>query len=553
MHPEVSKEASTTGKRVYEGKIYAVLRSLLRFSLAHRWSFVFAMVALVALSAFSYRFMKQGFFPDMVYDQLYMEYKLPEGTNYTRVTRDLEEIEAYLKTRPEVTHVTASVGGTPGRYNLVRNIANPSLAYGELIIDFTSPDALVDNMPEIQQYLSSRYPDAYVKLNRYNLMFKKYPIEAQFLGPDPAILHQLADSARAIMERTPEVCLITTDWEPQVPVLTIEYDQPSARALGLSRNDVSLSLLTATGGIPIGSFYEGIHKNNIYLKCLDEKGEPIEDLGNAQVFSSLPSLNGLLNEETMVKLKAGTLSKEDLVESIMGSTPLKQISKEIDIRWEDPVVPRYNGQRSQRAQCSPAPGIETEKARLAIAEQIENIPLPEGYSLVWQGEKIASDQSMKYLFQNFPLAIILMIAILIMLFKDYRKPIIIFCCIPMIFVGVVAVMLLTGKVFNFVAIVGTLGLIGMLIKNGIVLMDEITLQINEGVEPITALIDSSQSRLRPVMMASLTTILGMIPLLSDAMFGSLAAAIMGGLLCSTLITLLFIPILYALFFKIKNN
>ena len=359
--------------------------------------------------------------------------------------------------------------------------------------------------------------------------------------------------ARTIMENTPEVCLITTDWEPQIPVLTIEYDQPSARALGLSRNDVSLSLLTATGGIPIGSFYEGIHKNNIYLKCLDEKGEPIEDLGNAQVFSSLPSLNGLLNEETMVKLKAGTLSKEDLVESIMGSTPLKQISKGIDIRWEDPVVPRYNGQRSQRVQCSPAPGIETEKARLAIAERIEKIQLPEGYSLVWQGEKIASDQSMKYLFQNFPLAIILMIAILIMLFKDYRKPIIIFCCIPMIFVGVVAVMLLTGKVFNFVAIVGTLGLIGMLIKNGIVLMDEITLQISKGIEPVTALIDSSQSRLRPVMMASLTTILGMIPLLSDAMFGSLAAAIMGGLLCSTLITLLFIPILYALFFKIRND
>ena len=551
LHPAI--DTDSTGKRVYKGKIYATLRSALRFGLAHRWSFVFAMTGLLLLSVFGYQYMRQGFFPDMVYDQLYMEYKLPEGNNYTRVVRDLEEIETYLKGREEITHVTTSIGGTPGRYNLVRSIANPSLSYGELIIDFTSPETLVEHIDEIQAYLSQAYPDAYIKLKRYNLMFKKYPIEAQFLGPDPAILHQLADSARAIMERTPEVCLITTDWEPQVPVLTIEYDQPSARALGLSRNDVSLSLLTATGGIPIGSFYEGIHKNNIYLKCLDEKGEPIEDLGNAQVFSSLPSLNGLLNEETMVKLKAGTLSKEDLVESIMGSTPLKQISKEIDIRWEDPVVPRYNGQRSQRAQCSPAPGIETEKARLAIAEQIENIPLPEGYSLVWQGEKIASDQSMKYLFQNFPLAIILMIAILIMLFKDYRKPIIIFCCIPMIFVGVVAVMLLTGKVFNFVAIVGTLGLIGMLIKNGIVLMDEITLQINEGVEPITALIDSSQSRLRPVMMASLTTILGMIPLLSDAMFGSLAAAIMGGLLCSTLITLLFIPILYALFFKIKNN
>ena len=550
------KSEKTTGEanvRVYKGRVYVYLRTALRFGLAHRWSFVFAMVGLLGLSLWGYGYMRQGFFPDMVYNQLYMEYKLPEGTNSTQVVRDLQEIEAYLKGREEITHVTISVGGTPGRYNLVRSIANPSLSYGELIVDFTSPEELVENMDEIQSYLSRAYPDAYVNLKRYNLMFKKYPIEAQFMGPDPAVLHRLADSARHIMENTPEVRLVTTDWEPQVPVLTIEYDQPAARALGLSRNDVSLSLLTATGGIPIGSFYEGIHANTIYLKCLNEEGDPIEDLGNTQVFSSLPSLNGLLNEEMMVKLKAGTLSKEELVEGIMGSTPLKQISKGVDVRWEDPVVPRYNGQRSQRVQCSPAPGLETEQARLAVASQIENIPLPEGYTLCWQGEKIASTDSMKYLFKNFPLAVILMIAILIMLFKDYRKPIIIFCCIPLVFVGVVAVMLLTGKTFNFVAIVGTLGLIGMLIKNGIVLMDEITLQIGRGVEPMTALIDSSQSRLRPVMMASLTTILGMIPLLTDAMFGSLAAAIMGGLLFGTLITLLFIPVLYALFFHIKQT
>lgn len=551
LHPAV--ETNATGAREYKGRTYAVLRAALRMGLAHRWSFVLTMLVLLGLSAFGYRYMRQGFFPDMVYDQLYMEYKLPEGNNSTQVVQDLREIESYLKTRKEVMHVTTSIGGTPGRYNLVRSIANPSLAYGELIIDFTSPEELVDNMDEIQSYLTHHYPNAYVKMKRYNLMFKKYPIEVQFTGPDPAVLHRLADSARSIMEHTPEICLITTDWEPQVPVLSIEYDQAAARTLGLSRNDVSLSLLSANGGIPIGFFYEGIHRDNIYLKCLDEKGQPIEDLSNTQVFSSLPSLNGLLNEETMVKLKAGTLSKEELVESLMGSTPLKQISKSIDIRWEDPVVPRYNGQRSQRVQCSPTPGIETEKARQAIARQIERIELPEGYTLQWQGEKSASDQSMKYLFKNFPLAIILMIAILIMLFKDYRKPLIIFCCIPMVVVGVVAVMLLTGKTFNFVAIVGTLGLIGMLIKNGIVLMDEITLQINQGVEPMKALIDSSQSRLRPVSMAALTTILGMIPLLPDAMFGSLAASIMGGLTFGTLITLLFIPVLYALFFHINTQ
>jgi len=546
-----SQGGEQISRREYPGRIYATLRIILNYGLKHRWGSVCAMVALLILSGIGYTFMKQGFFPDMVYDQLYMEYKLPEGTDSKKVAKDLQEIEAYLKTREEITHVTTSIGGTPGRYNLVRSIANPSLSYGELIIDFTSSDALEENMDAIQQYLTTHYPDAYVKLKRYNLMYKKYPIEAQFLGPDPAVLHRLADSARIIMEQTPEVCLITTDWNPDVPVLTVEYDQPAARALGLSRNDVSISLLTATGGIPIGTFYEGIHKDNIYLKSVNEQGKPIEDLNNTQIFSQLPSINGLMDKEFLVKLQSGNFDKNEIVETLMGSTPLQQISKRIDVRWEPSVVPRYNGQRSQRVQCSPAPGIETEYARQSIAEQIEAIHLPEGYSLQWQGERKASTQSMKYLFQNFPLAIVLMIAILIMLFKDYRKPIIILCCLPFVIVGVVIVMLLTGKVFNFVAIVGTLGLMGMLIKNGIVLMDEITLQINQGTEPITALIDSSQSRLRPVMMASLTTILGMIPLLPDAMFGSLAASIMGGLLFATVITLFFIPVLYALFFKIK--
>lgn len=540
-------------RREYKGKVYAIQRKCLNLFLSHRWITVGGLICLLLLSGLGYGFMRQGFFPDMTYNQLYMEYKMPEGSNYTRVEKDLKEIEAYLRTYEEITHVTTSVGSTPGRYCLVRSIANPSLAYGELIIDFTSAKALEKKIDEIQDYLTEQYPDAYIKMKRYNLMFKKYPIEAEFLGPDPAVLHALADSAKAIMEKNPMVCLVTTDWDPKIPVLSIEYDQPSARALGLSRSDVSMSLLSATNGIPVGSFYEGIHSNTIYLKCLDEKGEKVGNLGNTQVFSTMPSLNGLLDEEVMAQLQSGAIDKTTLIDKLMATTPLKQICKSIDIKWEDPVVPRYNGQRSQRVQCSPVPGVETEDARAAIATEIEAISLPEGYSLKWQGEKYASDRSMKYLFKNFPLAIMLMIVILIVLFKDYRKPIIIFCSLPFLIVGVVAVMLITGKTFNFVAIVGTLGLMGMLIKNGIVLMDEITLQLNRGVPPVTALIDGAQSRLRPVMMASLTTVLGMIPLLWDAMFGSLAACIMGGLLFGTLITLLFIPVLYALFFNIKNE
>ncbi len=536
---------------LYSGRVYRWLRAALGFGLRHRIASIVFALALVGLSVYGYFFMRQGFFPDMVYSQLYMEYKLPEGTNSTRVAADLKEIEAYLKTRPEIGSITASTGGTPARYNLVRSIATPSLSYGELIIDFRSPKDLEQNIDDIQAELTARYPDAYVKLKRYNIMYKKYPIEAQFTGPDPAVLHDLADRAQRIMEASPEVCLITTDWEPEMPVLEIEYDQSAARRAGLSRQDIAISMLSAGGGIPIGTFYDGLHKNTIYIKCTDTDGQPIDNLENVPIFSVLPNVGNVLNEETLMKLKEGRLSRADLVESALQTMPLKQVSRGVEVGWEDPVIPRYNGQRAQKVMCSPAPGIETESARKAIAAQIESIPLPTGYSLSWEGEKGASDETMLYLFKNVPLAIVLIIAVLILLFGDYRKPIIILCGIPLLAVGVVGAMLITGKSFTFCAIVGALGLVGMMIKNCIVLMDEIGDQIGSGKEPFEALLSSSESRLRPVMMASLTTILGMIPLLSDAMFGSMAATIMGGLLFSTLATLFLVPILYAMFFGIK--
>lgn len=535
----------------YKGMSYTMLEKIMNFGLRFRFIMIALAVGLVVLSVWSYRFLNQAFFPDMEYDQLYMEYKLPEGTNHTQVAQDLAEINEYLKSRKEVTHITTSIGGTPSRYNLVRSVATPSLSYGELIIDFETPKALVENIDDIQKELNKRYPDAYIKLKRYNLMFKKYPIEICFSGPDPSVLHRLADSAMAIVAASDKVYLPTSDWEPQVPVLSVNYDQPAARTTGLSRSDVATSILAYTSGIPIATFYDGIHSEGIVLKCTDAQGNDLDRIDNVPVFGMLPNFNTLFDRSTLQKLISGGADKDKIIEMITQTTPLKQVAKAVELKWEEPVVMRYNGQRQQRIQCSPRPGVGTEAARAAIAKQIEKIELPNGYSLSWQGEKMASDRSMKYLFNGFPLAIILIIMILIMLFKDYKKPAIIFCCIPLIFVGVIPAVLVTGKPFGFVAIVGVLGLIGMMIKNGIVLMDEINLQISEGVEPRDALIGSSKSRLRPVMMASLTTILGMIPLIPDAMFGSLAVTIMGGLFVGTLITLIFIPILYAMFFKIK--
>ncbi len=546
-----SAHGSAEKKEPYSGKIYRLLRSALQFGLRHRIATLLGAILLVVLSIWGFSYVRQGFFPDMVYDQLYMEYKLPEGTNSTQVAADLDSIRAYLQSRPEITNVTTSIGGTPARYNLVRSVATPSLSYGELIIDFTSPKALEENMQAIQEELDKRYPQAYLNLKRYNIMYKKYPIEAVFTGPDPGVLHQLADSARTIMEQSPMVRQVTTDWDPAVPMLQIAYDESAARRSGLSRQDISMSLLSAAGGIPVGTFYDGIHANTLYMKCAEADGSSIADLENVPIFSMMPDVGAIAEKETLVKLKTGSLNRADIIKAIMQTRPLGQVCENINICWEDPVVHRYNAQRAQTVMCSPAYGQETEKARQSIARKIENIHLPDGYSLIWKGEKDASTQTMYYLFQNIPVGVVLMLLILILLMKDYRKPAIIICSLPLLAVGIVAAMLISRQAFTFCAIVGALGLVGMMIKNCIVLMDEIKAQNQAGVEPVQALINSSLSRMRPVVLASLTTILGMIPLLSDAMFGAMAATIMGGLLFSTIATLLFLPVLYALFFKIK--
>ncbi len=531
-------------------KMQAALRKLLTWTLHNRTVSVCIALTFVAISGWIYTILPQSFFPDLNYNQLYIECKLPESYSSKATQSTLESITDYLLGQEAITHITTSVGATPSRYNLVRSIATPALSYGDLIVEFVDEKRLIEAIPSLQQYLTDNYPEAYIRVKRYNLMYSKFPIEVMFKGSDPDVLRDLTRQAQTIMEQNEDITLITSDWERKVPMLEVDYTQPVARSLGLSRQDVGLSLLASMDGIPVETIYEGTTSQQIVVKCVDRDGNPIEAIETAPIFSMMPSLS-TLNKETLRGLMTGAISEADIISEVLATTPLSQSIEGIKLKWEDPVVIRHNGERAMRAQCNTLPNVGAEDARKQIAEQIEAIELPEGYSLQWEGEYSAKSQSMKYLFANLPLAIILMIGILIMLFKDYRKPLIILICVPLLFVGAVLGVLVSGKAFGFVAICGILGLIGMMIKNGVVLMDEINLQISEGKKPFDALLDSSAIRFRPVMMASLTTILGMIPLLPDDMFGSLAATIMGGLLFGTVITLVFIPILYSVFFKIK--
>ncbi len=432
----------------------------------------------------------------------------------------------------------------------MRTVAEPALSYGELIVDFTSPETLKEKLPELQIYLSSHYPQAYVRMKRYNLMYMDFPIQFMITGPDPAVLKRLCSEVEDIMRADSTAILVTNNWGPETPAMNVLYQQAIARDVNLSREDVGLALLAATDGLPVGSYYEGEHDLPIYLKSVDGRGERPERLSNVPVWSMVPSTNGI-GMETVKELMAGMVSSDEILRRLTGSVPLNQASSGIDVKWEVPVVRRYNGQRSIAAQCNNAPGYTTTAVRNSLLPKINAIPIPAGYKTEWQGEYLASTQSESYLFKNVPIAVVLVLAILIALFKDFRRPLMILLCLPLAITGVVAGMLLAGKEFGFVAIVGALGLVGMMIKNGVVLVDEVDMQIRSGKEAFQALIDASTSRLRPVFLAAMTTILGMIPLVNDDMFGALAVTIMGGLFIGTVVTLVFLPILYSLFFHIR--
>ena len=520
------------------------LSKALEYALSNRWRAVGAMVGLLAIAGLSFSLMPRELFPDMEYDQLYMEYKLPEGTHPSRVKADLDSIGRELMAFPGVKHVTTSIGATPGRYNLVRSVALPSLSYGELIVDFESVHALDRSIDSLQRHFSAKYPDAFLKFKRYNLMFMRYPIELTFCGPDPAVLHQLADSAMIVARSLGCIDPLTTDWVPRVPVLMADYDQARGRQQGISRMEVALSLLSATDGMPLGSYYDGAVNHNIYVSTTDQQGAPLSDLGNATVSSLLPNLEGAWENADWAGLLSGASSLR-----LSQTVPLREVAGDMNLQWEDPVIPHYNGERSHSVMGHASKGYLTEEARARLASEVEQWELPDGYSIQWGGEKYATNLSISNLLRSYPLVILLMLAILLAITRRFRISILLLLSVPFIFVGIVPAILLTGSTFNFVAIVGTLGLVGMMLKNGIVLVDEIGLQREAGADLKQAIMDASLSRLRPVMLASLTTVLGMVPLLFDDMFSSLAATIMGGLLVGTVIVLVFIPVLYSLFFS----
>ncbi|WP_439185480.1 efflux RND transporter permease subunit [Carboxylicivirga taeanensis] len=508
----------------YGGRFYQMFGRFIRFALWHKSLFVIATGVVLVFSFWSFRFVKQNFFPGADYDQFILEYRLPEGKDISQVEKDLDEIQMAIADWDNIGSIVTGLGSTPARYTLMRPMNGLSLSYGELIITIKDKEIIEHTIAELQAFVDKNYPEAFARVRTYMAVGGDFKIEAKFTGPDEDVLRQLAEQANEIMRNEPNAVFVTHDWKNQMKVLEPVYSQDRARELMVSRADVANALAIASNGLPVGIFYDGDYKLPVMLKLDKSIEQNVNQLASVPVWSGLPQ-----------------------------SVALSQLVDSIDVGWENSMIRRYDNQRAIIAQCDPIAGVAPPELFKKLRHKIEAIPLPEGYTLEWLGEYKSSNQANAGLGEKLPLAVLLMIIIVIGLFNNFRQPVIIFTIMPLAFIGVIFGFIVTGIYFTFFSIIGTLGLMGMMIKNAVVLLDEINLQIKTGKDKLSAIVDSTLTRVRPVMMASLTTILGMLPLAFDPMFNTMAIAIMFGLLIGSVITLIVIPVLYAVMYKVDTK
>ena len=510
----------------------------------------------LAVCIFGMTKVKNLFFPDFDYRQFVIEYYLPSQSSPDQVRHDLLEISDWLRENPEVERVAASMGSAPAHYCLVRPMTSGGDCYGELMVDCADYATVVEILPKIRDELRARYPDAYIRMRKYNFSIDtSHTVEVEFSGPDPAVLRQLSRQAEDIMRQCPyaDPYSVQNNWKPAGKSLVADYVRVNALRSGIERSDVGNALLAATDGMPVGVLTDQDQTVLINLMVRNTDGSRITDLNDIPVWSMM---NLRLTDEDLQDVLTGSKNASDIQDRLFRSVPLSSVSKPVRMDWEEDVIYRVNGRRAIEAECDPNTDLyegTPAKVKASIQEKIEAIPLPEGYQMRWTGEDELRGDAIANLMKFVPLTIFLILIILLLLFNSWKKVILILICFPFVFCGITPALLLFRQPFTFMAIIGMMGLIGMMVKNAIVLVDEINrLQTEEKRDPYYAVVEATVSRVRPVLMASLTTIVGMIPLVGDPMYGSMAVTIMGGLTIGTIITLILLPLFYTALFHVKK-
>ena len=510
----------------YDTKFYRAFDRLLAALLRWRWGVVAGVVALFAAALAVMGLMPQNFFPSLDKPYFRADVLLPEGYNIRDTERNLRTMEEWLHAQPEVKTVSVTMGSTPPRYYLASSSVSLRPNFGNILVELHDKGQTEAVEARFNAYVRAMCPDVWLRSSLFKLSpVPDAAIEFGFIGDDIDTLRRLTQAAEEIMWRTAGTVNIRNSWGNRVPTWLPLYSQMKGQRIGVTRSQMAQGITIATQGYRLGEYREGDQFMPILLK--DEN----IDTYNLTNLQALP-----------IFTPAGKVYS------------IEQATDGFRFEYRGGVVKRYNRQRVMKAQCDPGRGVNTMRLYAALRDSVlRGVVLPEGYSMKVFGEQESQQESNSALARYMPLTMVLIFIVLLLLFRNYREPAVILLMIPLIFIGVVLGLAVTGKVFNFFSLLGLLGLVGMNIKNAVVLVEQIGVLRSEGKGAYEALTAATRSRIVPVAMASGTTILGMLPLLFDSMFGAMAATIMGGLLVATLLTVCVLPVVYAIFYNIRKS
>ena len=505
----------------YGSGFYTKYRVLLRTAIRQK-VISLALVAGIFVSAlWGFGFVEQSFFPPSTRPQFMIDLWMPQGTHIDETTATVHNVEDYIKEQAGVTHVTSLVGKGGMRFLLTYTPEKTNSAYAQLLVDVESAEVLDDLLPGVEDFLAQNFPDVLGYASRFQLgPGSTGKIQARFSGPDPDELRRLAEQTQAIYRADFDSKAIRTDWRQRVKVVRPVLAEEQANLNGISRTDVANTVLQAFQGATVGVYREGDLLLPIVMRAVEQQRSDVASIQDLQIWS-----------------RAGAKM-----------IPLRQVVSGFESTFEDEIIQRRNRKPTITVYADPVNGFAS-NLFARVRPQVEALELPPGFELEWGGEYEDSAKAQGGLVASLPMFVLAMILITVMLFNSLKQPLIIWLTVPLATIGVTVGLLVTNQPFGFMALLGFLSLMGMLIKNAIVLIDEINLQSGEGKQLLDAIIDSGVSRLRPVMMAASTTALGLIPLLFDAFFISMSVTIIFGLGFATLLTMVVVPVLYATFYK----
>ena len=525
---EENKAQGTSENDPYKGWLFIVFGASLKFALRFRWLTVAGMVALLVVAVVAFGNVKQQFFPPSNTPMFYVDMWMPEGTDIRETIKKAKEVESYIRQQDDIDFVSASIGQGLQRFALTYKPEKSYEAYTQFQVRAIDRENMFGLLHKLDANLAKTFdaPTFQFKLMEFGPS-PASKIEARITGPDPQVLRDLAVQVEDILHTDLGARNIRHDWRERTKELVPVFNESKARRLGISKEDLSSTLQMAFGGSTLGYLRDGTHILPIMMRLPEEERVDFESLQNVTIWS--PSLQTYI--------------------------PVDQVIDGVKLDWSEPLIQRRDRKRTLTVLADHDVLSDDTAASLfaRVQPKVMALHIPEGYEITWGGEYESSKDAQKGLFGSLPMGYLLMFIITILLFNSIKKPLVIWFTVPLAIIGVAFGLLITNMPFSFTAFLGLLSLSGMILKNGIVLLDQINLELESGKDAYLAIVDSAISRVRPVSMAALTTILGMVPLIFDAFFGSMAITIMAGLGFATILTLIVVPVMFAILFGIKST